>query len=144
MALNNPRTSSTRLRDSDSDSKIGIVLPIRSGQGGFFKQSSTLLEQTLSNMKNLLLTVKGERLGQPTFGSNIYNILFENFDIGFTKKLEDAIKESVATWLPHVLINNLIVSASPDTNTVSISVGFSIITDPSATESLTLNLRRAI
>ena len=77
MALNNPRTSSTRLRDSDSDSKIGIVLPIRSGQGGFFKQSSTLIEQTLSNMKNLLLTVKGERLGQPTFGSNIYNILFK-------------------------------------------------------------------
>ena len=91
MALNNPRTSSTRLRDSDSDSKIGIVLPIRSGQGGFFKQSSTLLEQTLSNIKNLLLTVKGERLGQPTFGSNIYNILFENFDVGFTKKLEAAI-----------------------------------------------------
>ena len=144
MALNNPRTSSTRLRDSDSDSKIGIVLPIRSGQGGFFKQSSTLLEQTLSNMKNLLLTVKGERLGLPTFGSNIYNILFENFDSGFTKKLEEAIKESVATWLPHVLINNLIVNASPDTNTVRISVGFSIITYPSATESLTLNLRRAI
>ena len=144
MALNNPRTSSTRLRDSDSDSKIGIVLPIRSGQGGFFKQSSTLLEQTLSNLKNLLLTVKGERLGLPTFGSNIYNILFENFDSGFTKKLEEAIKESVATWLPHVLINNLIVNASPDTNTVRISVGFSIITDPSATESLTLNLRRAI
>ena len=144
MALNNPRTSSTRLRDSDPDSKIGIVLPIRSGQGGFFKQSSTLIEQTLSNMKNLLLTVKGERLGQPTFGSNIYNILFENFDVGFTKKLEDAIKDSVATWLPHVLINNLIVKASPDTNTVSISVGFSIITDPNATESLTLNLRRAI
>ena len=144
MALNNPRTSSTRRRDSDPDSKIGVVLPIRAGQGGYFKQSSTLLEQTLSNMKNLLLTVKGERLGQPTFGSNIYNILFENFDTGFTKKLEDAIKESVATWLPHVLINNLIVNASPDTNTVNISVGFSIITNPSATESLTLNLRRAV
>ena len=144
MALDNPRTSSTRLRDSDPDSKIGVVLPIRAGQGGYFKQSSTLLEQTLSNMKNLLLTVKGERLGQPTFGSNIYNILFENFDTGFTKKLDDAIKESVATWLPHVLINNLIVNASPDTNTVNISVGFSIITNPSATESLTLNLRRAV
>ena len=41
MSLNNPRTSSTRLRDSDPDSKIGVVLPIRSGQGGFFRQSST-------------------------------------------------------------------------------------------------------
>ena len=68
MALENLRTTSTRARDNDPDSKIGIVLPIRLSNNGFFKQSETLLEQTISNLKNLLLTVKGERVGQPTFG----------------------------------------------------------------------------
>ena len=130
--------------DFDPNAYVGLTFPLRRSATSDFEQTKNTLEAAKHNIKNLLLTHIGERVGQPTFGSNIYNILFENFDIGFTKKLEDAIKESVATWLPHVLINNLIVSASPDTNTVSISVGFSIITDPSAIESLTLNLRRAI
>jgi phage baseplate assembly protein W len=143
MALENPRTTSTRERDKDPDSKIGVTLPIRLSQHGYFHQSKTLLEQTISNIKNLLLTVKGERVGQPTFGSDIYSILFENFDNDFTKKLEDAVKDSVSIWLPHVTIKSLIVNASPKTNTVNLSIGFSVVTDPMATESLTLNLRRA-
>ena len=110
MALENPRTTTVRLRDKDPDSKIGVVLPIRKGQNGFFKQSSTLLEQTKSNLKNLLLTVKGERLAQPEFGSNIYNVLFENMDEGFSKKIEDSIREAVAKWL---VINRVVYEILP-------------------------------
>lgn len=143
MALNNPRTVSSRARDRDPDSKVGVALPIRPSSNGYFRQTDTLLEQTISNMKNLLLTVKGERVGQPTFGSNIYNILFDNFDTNFSKRLEDAIKESVAEWLPHVVIKALIIDAQPDNNMVRISINFSIVTDQNATESLSLNLRRA-
>ena len=43
MALENPRTTTVRLRDKDPDSKIGVVLPIRKGQNGIFKKSSTLV-----------------------------------------------------------------------------------------------------
>jgi phage baseplate assembly protein W len=143
MALENPRTTTVRLRDKDPDSKIGITLPIQRGQNGFFQQSSTLLEQTKSNLKNLLLTVKGERLAQPEFGSNIYNILFENMDTGFSKKIEDSIREAVAKWLPHVILNAVIIDASHNTNTVNISVQYSLVNDASALESLSLNLIRA-
>ena len=143
MALENPRTISSRARDKDPDSKIGISLPIKPSSQGMFKSTYTLLDQTVSNMKNLLLTVKGERVAQPTFGSNIYNILFDNFDSNFSKKLEDAVRESVATWLPHVVLKTLIIDAQPDNNLVRLSIGFSIVTDPNATESLTLNLQRA-
>ena len=101
------------------------------------------MQQTISNLKNLLLTVKGERVAQPTFGSNIYNILFDNYTTEFDSQIESTIKESVATWLPHVLINNIIIDSQPDDNMVRISVVFSIVTDPNATESLTLSLRRS-
>ena len=47
MALEDYRNASARSRDSDPDAKIGIQLPIRSGQGGFFKTTSTLLELSL-------------------------------------------------------------------------------------------------
>jgi len=143
MALENPRTTSTRARDKDPDSKVGITLPIGHSREGFFNQSHTLIVQTISNLKNLLLTVKGERVGQPSFGSDIYNILFDNYNSEFDLKVERAIKDSVATWLPHVLINNIIIDSEPDNNLVRISISFSIVTDPNAVESLTLNLRRS-
>lgn len=142
MALEDYRNASARSRDSDPDAKIGIQLPIKSGQGGFFKTTSTLLEQTKTNLKNLLLTVKGERVAQPEFGSNIFNLLFENFEPGLEKKLEESIKSTVALWLPHVIIKTLIIDAQDDNNFVGITVGFAVRTDPNSTESISLTLAR--
>tara|TARA_B100000902_G_scaffold37101_1_gene44382 strand:+ start:4536 stop:4970 length:435 start_codon:yes stop_codon:yes gene_type:complete len=142
MAIEDYRNASARSRDKDPDARIGLTLPIRSGQNGFFKSSSTLLEQTKTNLKNLLLTVKGERLAQPEFGSNIFNLLFENFEPGLEKKLEESIKSTVAQWLPHVIIKTLIIDAQDDENFVGISVGFAVRTDPNSTESISLTLAR--
>jgi phage baseplate assembly protein W len=144
MALDNSRTASARERDRDPDSKIGLSLPITIGRNGYFKQTSNLLEQTKHNIKNLLLTVKGERLAQPDFGSEIYGVLFENFDTDFDNKLEQSIRSSVSRWLPHVIINGLIINSSPSTNFVHISIEFSVTHDPNATESVSLNLQREI
>ena len=143
MALENPRTTTVFLRDNDPDSKIGVTLPLKVGKNGFFKQSDTLLEQTKSNLKNLLLTVKGERVGNPEFGSNIFNLLFENFTTDFAKRLEDEIRLSVANWLPHVLLNGVIIDARQSDNAVNITVQYALVTDPNSLESLQLNLMRS-
>ena len=121
MAIEDYRNASARSRDKDPDARIGLTLPIRSGQNGFFKSSSTLLEQTKTNLKNLL---------------------FENFEPGLEKKLEESIKSTVAQWLPHVIIKTLIIDAQDDENFVGISVGFAVRTDPNSTESISLTLAR--
>jgi len=144
MALDNIRTASARERDRDPDSKIGLSIPVQLGKNGYFNQTSNLLEQTKHNLKNLLLTVKGERLAQPDFGSEIYGVLFENFDDDFDNKIEQSIRNSVMTWLPHVLIKGLAIDSRPDSNFVGISLEFSVTHDPEATESVTLNLQREI
>ena len=144
MALDNSRTASARERDRDPDSKIGLSLPITVGKNGYFNQTSKLLEQTRHNIKNLLLTVRGERLAQPDFGSEIYGVLFENFDTDFDSKIEQSIRNSIMKWLPHVVIKGLIINSSPNTNFVHISIEFSVTHDPEATESVTLNLQREI
>ena len=41
--------------------------------------SFTSFEQVKSNLKNLLLIRKGERIFQPNFGSGIHELLFEQF-----------------------------------------------------------------
>ena len=144
MALENPRTASSRARDRDPDSKIGIVFPIRNSKDGFFASSSTVLEQTKTNLKNLLLTVKGERLGQPEFGSNIFNLLFENFSADLESKLRDGIKDAISTWLPHVHIINLIIDAQEDNHYLGISLSYEIENSHNSTDSISLRIARNV
>ena len=55
---------------------IGITLPFRRGNNGFFAQSYRTIDQVKSNIKNLLLTSKGERLMHPNFGTGLQELLF--------------------------------------------------------------------
>ena len=62
--------------DLEPDIAVGITLPFGKDKG-LFSLSYTTEEQSISNLKNLLLTRKGERLFQPEFGSSVYSLLFE-------------------------------------------------------------------
>ena len=81
--------ASARENDLNPDVRIGLKLPFNRGKSGLFSQSQTTLEQAGSNIKNLLLTAKGERVMQPDFGSRLRDLLFEQY----TEDLQDRIKE---------------------------------------------------
>ena len=64
--------------DDDPDVRIGVNLPFtRDNKTGWFDQSFTTLEAAKSNLKNLLLTMKGERLMQPNFGTDLMKLVFD-------------------------------------------------------------------
>lgn len=86
----------------------GITLPIKRGNGGYFEQAFTSYEQTKSNLKNLLLTKKGERIMQPEFGTGLESLLFEPMSDGiFETSLSDTITRTVNYWLPYVNIEEI-------------------------------------
>ena len=58
---------------------IGFTLPLRRHTGGYFEMSNDLFTQIKSDFINLISTMKGERLGNPTFGCDIHKALF-NFN----------------------------------------------------------------
>ena len=60
---------------------IGIILPFNS-EKGIFNQSHTNVQQVMTNLRNLFLTNKGERIMQPEFGTDIQYYLFEKFYFG--------------------------------------------------------------
>ena len=69
--------------DLNQDTYIGLELPLDVSPEGIFRRTKTALQQAKSNIKNLLLTNKGERLGNPTFGTNLLSLAFsqENTDL---------------------------------------------------------------
>jgi phage baseplate assembly protein W len=111
------------------DHAIGISLPIQIGNTAF-NQTFTTIEQAKSNIKNLLLTKKGERVMQPQFGSGLQELLFDFNDDTLGDKIETTIETALANWLPYVTVQKIDVSKSNydrDTNTVNISITFSIL-----------------
>jgi phage baseplate assembly protein W len=85
----------------------GITLPLKRGGNGFFEQAFTSFEQAKSNLKNLLLTKKGERVMQPEFGTGLESLLFEPMDSAFESDLRDTITETVNYWLPYINIEDI-------------------------------------
>ena len=73
---------------------IGLKLPLEHGSQGFFGRTQKAIEQTKYNIKNLLLTKKGERLGNPTFGSDLEKIIFEQEGDDLENKVENLIKST--------------------------------------------------
>ena len=111
-----------------NDWAIGVVLPIQIGNTGF-NQSYTTAVQTKSNIKNLLLTKKYERLMQPKLGSDLQKVLFEMNDDSLEEKIENAINNSMETWLPFVTIEDISVEQTnelKDANQVNVSLKFRI------------------
>lgn len=111
--------------DFNPDVAVGIKLPFGKPHG-LFTQSYTTEDQAVSNLKNLLLTKKGERPFQPQFGSDVYMLLFENIDVNINNRLSDTIREDIAFWLPYIVIDNIDIQSNIDRNSVRIELSFRV------------------
>ena len=99
--------ASARENDLNPDVSIGLTLPFNRGSSGLFSQSETTLEQAGSNIKNLLLTAKGERVMQPDFGSRLRDLLFEQYTEDLEERIAEEIQEAMSTWLPYIVISSV-------------------------------------
>ena len=114
--------------ESFNDYAIGITLPIQITNTAF-AQSFTTRDQVSSNIKNLLLTKKGERILQPEFGSGLQELLFDFNNDELPTKIEDTITEALEQWLPYVTIDSIDVEQTDylkDRNRANVSISFRI------------------
>ena len=79
------------------------------------------------SVRNLVETIPTERFFNSNLGSNIRDMLFDNFSGSSVMIIEDMIRTTVRNYEPRVGDIGVEVDASPDTNTVSVKVLFDII-----------------
>ena len=127
--------------DKNEDVYIGLGLPLNHDKDGFFNRTKTSLEQTKSNIKNLLLTRKGERLGNPNFGSNLFAVVFEQEGSDVENKAEEAIRSAMSEFLPFVIIDNIEASFSArNNNIINVSIQFSLNVDTTSSEKISIDV----
>lgn len=116
---------------------LGILLPAERGTAGYFNQGFDVVTQIKSNLINLVLTRKGERLMQPTFGCNIHDLMFDQITDETVAAARGAIEEAVQSWLPYLSIKNVVINKNSDSNEVFLDIRFSVRNN-SITDSITL------
>jgi len=129
-----------RENDLNPDTWIGLSFPLGRTHKGLFRQTKTTLEQAKHNIRNLLMTIKGERPFQPDFGADIYSYIFEQItEEDLAIQLEESIREAVGVWLPYVDIKSVDVDISNrDKNRIVVGLVFSISLNPNNTEQIAL------
>lgn len=85
----------------------------------------TLLETVKDNLKNLLLTNWGERVGLYDFGANLQPILFNNKN-NFDDVAVEQIRNAVARWMPYVSLNDYVSTADATGNRMRVQITFDV------------------
>lgn len=93
---------------------IGLNLPIRGGNSGYFDQSIDSFTAYRMNIINLIRTVPGERRMNPTFGCRLWTLLFEPNDDFIAEKVNKIVNEDIAQWIPGVTVNSVEVKYLED------------------------------
>jgi phage baseplate assembly protein W len=108
---------------------IGLSLPIQLGNEGYFATNKDTISQIADNIQNLLLTVPGERRFNNSFGSGLYNLLFQPIESDVTNDMiVDVVQRDVDKYINGTTI--LSVELSPqqpennDRNSIFISITF--------------------
>lgn len=110
--------------DQQPRKAIGVSLPF-SGQAVFNSTYQTK-DAIKTNIINYFLTGVGERYLNPTFGTPLRNQLFENITQDRLSEIKNIIREGLYLYFPKVQPLAMELESTPDTNTVSFFMSYSI------------------
>lgn len=96
---------------------IGIKTPMSlGGNGNPYKMHTSLSEQIQDNLRNLIMTNYGERLGLYDYGGNLRSILAEyTTDVDVQNIAMQSIMRTVEKYMPFVSLDTLDMQNLPST-----------------------------
>ena len=118
---------------------VGVALPF-SGKAVFNSTYETK-EAIKANLINYILTGKGERYHNPTFGSGIRNLLFENINRDKLNDLEFLVRDAIQRYFPRLEVLNINLQGAPDSNLISFTLNFRL-TDTQIEDEITINFEQ--
>tara|TARA_R100000008_G_C3452145_1_gene99900 strand:+ start:54 stop:455 length:402 start_codon:yes stop_codon:yes gene_type:complete len=79
------------------------------------------------SVRNIVMTIPGERFFQPNFGSEVNRLLFNNIDDISASLIESQIRQSIENYEPRVKLRSLKVDPNFDNNSFDIKITYDII-----------------
>jgi phage baseplate assembly protein W len=102
----------------------GLNFPFRdSSRGDYLQLTQFEAQEIKADLIHLLLTRKGSRYFLPTFGTRLYEFVFEPFDGLTFDAIESDIRDAVANFMPNLLLNNITITPADPQEEVDIATG---------------------
>jgi phage baseplate assembly protein W len=116
-------------------------VPVQRLSRGFKDLSASFQTNPLSNdlialknessiarsVRNLVLTIQGERPFQPTLGTGVNNLLFDNMDKLTASSIRSELRTTIENYEPRVEINEIIVEPDFERNAFHVTLQYFII-----------------
>ena len=116
-------------------------MPVQRLSRGFKDISASFQTNPLSNdliqlknesaiarsVRNLVLTIQGERPFQPVLGTGVNNLLFDNMDKLTASAIRSELRTTIENYEPRVEINEIIVEADFERNAFDVTLQYFII-----------------
>ena len=146
MAILDTSITGSFNEDRDENIFIGLDLPIRKSDAvdGYFASTSTTIAAVKNNIRNILLTTKGERFLQPEVGLNLRKFIFEQYTEDAENSIKAEIVDTFEMWLPFVEINEIKINMdetdSIGKNKLKVFVLFNIKNSPNIIDSVEVDI----
>ena len=116
-------------------------MPVQRLSKGFRDLSASFQTNPLSNdlialknesaiarsVRNLVLTIQGERPFQPALGTGVNNLLFDNMDKLTASAIRSELRTTIENYEPRVEINEIIVEPDFEGNAMHVTLQYFII-----------------
>ena len=116
-------------------------MPVQRLSRGFKDLSASFQTNPLSNhlialknesaiarsVRNLVLTIQGERPFQPVLGTGVNNLLFDNMDKLTASAIRSELRTTIENYEPRVEINEIIVEPDFERNAMDVTLQYFII-----------------
>ena len=86
---------------------FGPALPFRRSAEDGIALTHSMLEVIRQNLKNVVLTIPGERVMVPDFGVGIKRYLFQMSNNTTKSEITGKIREQVSKYMPHIAIRSI-------------------------------------
>ena len=117
-----PQTTRVDPLDLNKNTAIGVGLPFN--KPGVFKSTFSTRDQTKSNIVNLLLTNKGERIMNPEFGADISYLLFEGMTDSNIANIQDKVTTAINNYIPQIIVDSVDVVYDQTYYTINITINY--------------------
>jgi phage baseplate assembly protein W len=121
MAFNSRRINPLDLQPRKA---IGVSLPLSGA--AVFNSTYMTKDAIRTNIINYFLTGQGERYMNPSFGTIIRNLMFENINQNMVDRVKSTVRAGLSEYFPTVVPSDFKVIGTPDSNTVTLSLKYSI------------------
>ena len=129
-------------------------MPVQRLSKGFLDLSASFQTNPLSNdlislknesaiarsVRNLVLTIQGERPFQPVLGTGVCRVLFENMDKLTASAIRSEVRTTIENYEPRVEINEIIVEPDYEGNAMNVTLQYFIIGIDAPEQELTFAL----